>query len=271
MKPDPIWSLGFYSTDLKTGLQKITGNVLASNSDIEMLIECRKAMAPFFQSLDLVMCVDENIEELLERILRIDRDFAHQRTLDEPQKDEMLRNVSRLFLNAMSMFRSLLDHSETAIKRIFGDESIEAKDFSSLKSRIYDGSLEYRIVSKLRNYCQHVGIVPLNMSAEASAKFTSIIVSINRNELLKENAIWNTTTRRDLNSLPELIPILPFIHNWLVSIREIELGVLSIIRKSGLEAANRIIEIRKRIPEAPTDSGLLFFFATQTTEKNTTL
>jgi hypothetical protein len=75
-------------------------------------------------------------------------------------------------LNFLSAFRLFLDHSETRLKRQYGDSSGVVATFKQACSRSYDEVFAYRFLYKLRNYVQHCGL-PLGDIATAQ-RFRSV-------------------------------------------------------------------------------------------------
>jgi hypothetical protein len=225
---------------------------------LKSLKEDKKVIADYHNSLQLVNCVQLNIQQFLEALVNYTADFLDTHNMPEDKFDEISLNLSRLFLNILSMFRSLLDHSNFSISRKFGKNSEELKLWKTIQSEQYDSRFEYRFFYKLRNYCQHVGMPPMEISFSSSAEQDGIgfRLDLQRDKLLEEKDSWNQQLVADLQSCPEKIPVINKLHNWGESFREISKVLLNIKRSAALEAANRILSHRKRL-SLPLDVGQL--------------
>ena len=69
--------------------------------------------------------------------------------------EKMVLNINRFLLNFLSSVRTFLDHSETELKRNYGNSADILKRFKEICSESYDNCFSYRFLSRLRNYSQH--------------------------------------------------------------------------------------------------------------------
>jgi hypothetical protein len=114
----------------------------------------------------------ENIKRLLE-ILKLNSNefvFKSKKSLlhminnslsiggDKTEYYKQHLDFNRMFLNYLSSFRTFIDHNETTIKRKYGKDSLEAREFKKLTNNTYDKYFAYRFLYKLRNYSQHCGL-----------------------------------------------------------------------------------------------------------------
>lgn len=70
-------------------------------------------------------------------------------------------DINRVLLNFLASVRMYLDHTETYIKRRYGDNSPNWMNYKDACSKAYDEIFSYRFLSQLRNYAQHCGL-PVN-------------------------------------------------------------------------------------------------------------
>lgn len=77
--------------------------------------------------------------------------------IDYDFKKEGFININRCFINFITSFRSLTEHCEKKVIKIFGKESKEFTDFKSILSNLYDNNLAYKLFDNLRNYSVHSG------------------------------------------------------------------------------------------------------------------
>lgn len=117
-------------------------------------------------------------------------------------------DFNRMFLNYLSSFRTFVDHNETSIKRKYGTDSHEAREFKKITNNIYDKYFSYRFLCKLRNYSQHCGLpiedieVSATMQADNSFKGEGKI-EFSTKELLANYDGWGPV-KRDLEKYTSL-------------------------------------------------------------------
>ncbi|MDP9176276.1 MAG: hypothetical protein M3O61_01210 [Gemmatimonadota bacterium] len=75
--------------------------------------------------------------------------------------------LNRALVNFLTAMRLYLDHTETRLKRRYGNKAPVVRAFTTAASREFDDSAAYRILYKLRNYVQHCGL-PVNTAGVAS-------------------------------------------------------------------------------------------------------
>ncbi|EIJ36999.1 hypothetical protein [Thiothrix nivea] len=215
-------------------------------------------ISEYHSSLQLVKSVQLNIQEFLESIVHYASEFLNREDMNEEKFDLISLNFSRQLLNILSMFRSLLDHSEFSISREFGKDSDQLKKWKNIQSKYYDEYFEYRLFYKLRNYCQHIGMPPLSISFTSSREEEGISfrLDIKRDELLKEKTVWNKQLIHDLNSADDKISIIDSLNIWSECFRGISKVLLDIKRDGAIDAANRVAGHRARL-KLPTDIGRL--------------
>lgn len=71
---------------------------------------------------------------------------------------DIIFDINRLVLNFLSSIHTFLDHTETYIKRTYGKKPKESQNFEKTTNSYFDTYFSYRLLSKLRNYSQHVGM-----------------------------------------------------------------------------------------------------------------
>ncbi|MGL4482632.1 MAG: hypothetical protein ACRCTW_08965 [Lactococcus garvieae] len=256
---DGEWYLAFVVGELAEGKVEPTTKIRAlkpiSYSQFEL---DRTAIAEYHNSLKLIKSVQLNIQEFLQSIANYTTDFLESKNMNEEKFDMISLNFSRQLLNILSMFRSLLDHSDFSLSRRFGKTSSELEKWKSVQSKQYDDFFEYRLFYKLRNYCQHIGVPPLQISFSDSAEQEGISfrLDLQTAQLLEEKTVWNKQLIHDLESAPPKIPVIGCLNNWSKCFQAISSTLLEIKRESALEAANRVLAYRAE-HELPTDVGQL--------------
>lgn len=148
-------------------------------------------------------------------------------------------NLNRLILNYLSSLKTLLDHSETTIKRKYGKSSIEVNKFKAKTSDIFDNFFSYRFFYKLRNYSQHCGI-PIDEFEISATKIdeikfkTSYEINFSAKELLEKYKEWGTV-KNDLITLDKF-SIFPLLEEMKDVLSELWLFIISIFEKDIIDA-----------------------------------
>lgn len=73
---------------------------------------------------------------------------ANEQPLDWEWLQDVTFDMNRHVLNFLTSFRAFLDHSETRLKRKYGEESRQFVRFDTARTEEYDGNVSYRFVSK---------------------------------------------------------------------------------------------------------------------------
>ena len=142
--------------------------------------------------------------------------------------DFLFVDMNRLILNLLSSIRTYLDHTETRLKRDYGDSSEEYLLFKEETSKAYDNSFEYRFLYKLRNYSQHCGL-PAGSAEITSFQDENLIwrdkmnVFFSRDKLISQYDGWGNLIKKDLLAMPENFDVLSLVdkmYDHLKSINE---------------------------------------------------
>lgn len=256
---DGVWHLAFVVGELKEGQTEPSTSINAIKPICyESLKSDRLAIFEYHNSLKLIKSVQLNIQEFLQSVVHYAADFMESKDMGEEKFDLISLNFSRQLLNILSMFRSLLDHSDFSLSREFGKNSEQLKKWKSVQSEQYDSFFEYRLFYKLRNYCQHIGVPPMQIGYTDSAdqEGISFRLDLQRDQLLEEKSIWNKQLIQDLQSAPEKIPVIDSLNNWSECFRAISRTLLEIKKEAAKGAAERVLAHRKE-HDLPSDIGQL--------------
>ena len=135
-------------------------------------------------------------------------------------------DLNRLILNLLSSIRTYLDHTETRLKREYGDTSEEWLLFKQKTSHAYDNHFDYRFLYKLRNYSQHCGL-PAGSAEITSFQDENLIwrdkmnVFFTRDKLISQFNGWGNLVETDLLTMPENFDVLPLVHKMYNLLKEI--------------------------------------------------
>ncbi|GAA4456881.1 hypothetical protein [Rurimicrobium arvi] len=105
---------------------------------------------------------------------------------------------NRMVLNFLSSIRTYLDHTETRLKRKYGEVSSEFQLFKNVTSQCFDSSFAYRFLSKLRNYAQHCGLPAGSISLTSDEHGNTFTLLLERDNLLANFDSWGKTVKEDL-------------------------------------------------------------------------
>lgn len=200
----------------------------------------------FTGTTTLVRLVQLNIVDLLDTAKYLILEYAEKGEMSASFMRESNLQLTRQILNILTAFRSFLDHSDCVISRSFGKNSGEFLDWKNVQSVQYDSSSAYRIVYRLRNYCQHVGTPPLhtNFVNDRQSGKRSLELNLNREILLAEKTAWNAQTRDDLNNLEEVFSAFDLFSEWERCFQVLARHVVGAARKRALPHAQALLDYR---------------------------
>lgn len=168
--------------------------------------------------------------------------------------DKVFQNVNRLFLNYLSSIRTFLDHSETFLKRKYGENSNEFKEFKKIISYFFDNSFAYRFFYKLRNYSQHIGLPIDNFNFtteydnEESLIKGKLSISFNGKKLLSNYNSWGIV-KNDLENMQEQFDVTPLLFEMTHNIRDVERNIELISKNELLKASKFITDLTKHLKD----------------------
>lgn len=158
-------------------------------------------------------------ENFLFKILPLNHKDFHSKVEFYKNKYEINRNdghsiyidLNRHILNCLFSFRTYLDHTESRLKKKFGENSKEFISFKELTSNCFDNYFSYRFLYKLRNYAQHCGLPTGSITFNENVNGKDLRIEFSRDDLLEKYDSWGKHVKPDLEKQePEfdLIPLL---------------------------------------------------------------
>lgn len=210
-----------------------------------------KKISEYRVAEQLVRCVELNIADFADVIMAQAENFYEQRTITPEQMEVFGIQVSRTFMNVMSMFRSFLNHADTYLARNFGNHSDELKFWQDQQKREYDQVFSYRFFYKLRNYLQHVDSPPLEFKFSSSAKADSVEmrVDLSRDRLLEAKNVFKREVVEDLKKQPRLIPLHDLMEDWVKCFERLSQSYLASRAREARCGAQRMLNLRESIGE----------------------
>ncbi len=177
----------------------------------------------FVRSQSTFRMVEFNYEEFHLLLTRISAESCRQ-VFSWDIVETMSLHINRVMLNFLGMVRVYLDHTETRIKRSYGED--HAKLFKAATSREYDGLFAYRFLYKLRNYAQHCGM-PVGrwrhnsaLSKQGPGVVDTTQFLFVKSALLEDYRDWGTVTK-DLESQPKEFDVVPLVDDLMGALRRI--------------------------------------------------
>jgi len=157
--------------------------------------------------------------------------------------------TNRRFLSFLSAVRTYLDHTETRLKRQYGD----GEPFDSFKQackNAYDGSFAYRFLYKLRDYSQHCGlpighvVVTASRSTPAGPDLKRVVLGFDAGDLLARGGdTWGAVVRRELAAMPTILDIEPILEEVALHLQRIDEATCTAERPFLTEAARPVIDL----------------------------
>ncbi len=181
-----------------------------------------------YATSDIFLVVKDNFHSLCELLRVVSK--------HHPAPDTKLarRPILREVVNTASSFRMFLDHLDSEGKSKLGKAI--ADELKQAQSREYDASLSYRLCYQLRNHATHKGFPSLEVNIRSSMEgdfkiasashygsgsFTSVLVSINRDELLRDKKKLNAKVYNELKNLEEKIELIEHFRNAVEALERI--------------------------------------------------
>lgn len=212
--------------------QKITCVKNISDKEYTEYKKNLKVLTDFSSKQQLFTILNLNFDEFNCLVSTQLLEFKKNPSMNWPRMEAILINTNRILINFLSSFRTLLDHMEYNLKKIYGNESEKFKRFKNICSEQYDKYFSYRFLYKLRNYSQHcgmpVGSLTINSKvSEDTNKETDeyLAVYFNRDELLNKYDSWGIV-KNEISNLPPKIEINAFVKELMECMTSINLIVI---------------------------------------------
>ena len=180
------------------------------------------------------------IEETVEAFRSMDRKKINE--------TDFLDITNRVTLNYLTSVRFFLDSTETRIKRRFGKNSQQAKEFEEATRSAFNSSFAYRFLFKLRNYAQHCGSpiesITVKQTPDEPEKAT-IEVYWDTKALLNEYDGWGSIVKPELQGAERVVinPLVSEMTNQVGELHEVAMRILSVgVKEAGLYVSETIKE-----------------------------
>lgn len=134
---------------------KIDATQDLSDSEYKRYRESVSILQSFSRKQQLIQIVRLNYIDYKNWLKQCLDEFHKDASFDYVKMDKVNLNINRYILNYLSSVRTLLDHMETTLKRLYGNNSHKVIKFKDVCSKAYDEHFSYRFLYKLRDYAQH--------------------------------------------------------------------------------------------------------------------
>jgi hypothetical protein len=230
---ETVYSLATFDTPTITGVRTLSEEEFFSYSNQIGLLE------KFSHDEQLYRLVELNHSDLKEKAMDYLNQYTVNPRMDFTEFTNQYLDLNRLILNLLSSIRTYLDHSETRLKRSYGNNSDEFLYFKKLTSEAFDSDFAYRFLSKLRNYSQHCGLPSGSISIHSDAEGDKLTLYLVRDSLLKQFDSWGAIVKPELEKQDEKFDILPLIESKVLLLKSINLQVNEmLLKKLNIEGQN---------------------------------
>lgn len=177
-------------------------------------------------------------------------------------------DLNRMVLNLLSSIRTYLDHTETKLKKKYGENFEEFKLFKKLTSKAFDTSFAYRFLTKLRNFAQHCGLPSGSIKQVSNREGESIRLILNRDDLLGTYNSWGAQVRADLVRQPLSFDLMPLIEQKISALNAINYQVTQIEYQKLNQDAHELLSLMIEIKEKGNGASTLVKLIADSTDEN---
>ena len=247
--PEIKYFLGTFSTECINTFKELTETNYTAYS------ETMNSIIKLSADENLFNIVELNHVDLNEKIQSYLVNFSNNHKADFYEFDRIFLDINRHILNLLSSIRTFLDHTETTLKKKYGDNSEEYRLFKKEAGLAYDNSFAYRFLYKLRNYAQHCGLpsgfAEVNSSDCLPSEEKDVIrISFVREDLLERYDRWGKI-KEELKAQSEKFDVLPLIEEQFQLLNAINDKLKNLIlpqyRKEGDLLLNLIVQTAGQI------------------------
>lgn len=226
---------------------KVEELAVFSEEEYTVFISDQRNISQFQQTKNLFDCLSLNISNFLNLIIDIADSMLNKSK--NPFSDHSISIFGCYFNNILSSYKTVLDHTDYSLIKAYGKDSKQFTSWKRIQSNCYDNAFEYRFLYRLRNYSQHIGLLPFHISTNQSIENPGKLelrIDLVKSDLLIEKNIWNQQLIIEISKLPEYIPIVSILENWHTSISRLRNTILTIRKEEAVDSADRILQYRQK-------------------------
>ncbi len=207
-----------------------------------------RELGDYFNDILLYQMVLKNYQIIVDLIEAYEVELNNDRRLQSFK--ETVIELNRCTLNFLTVFRTFLDHHEARIKREYGKESQELRQFKKYCSSEFDSNVAYRFFYKYRNYCQHCGvpifcIVTRLTQTDTGEEKAVFDIFISKERLLKVFN-WGPIVKGDIEAHEGDLNLKKLLLEFDGSIKDIHKGIIRIKKDRILSAFKMLMSYTYR-------------------------
>jgi len=216
---------------------------LLSDAEYEEYLEAERLVHRFLSDYQQFDEVRNSYIEYRNVVNHYSQKYSVKSRTNPVVSGEMNHAINRRLRTFFTEFYYFVEYAETKLKRQYGKDSEQAKEFKKATSEQFDNSFAYRFVYHLRHYAQHINL-PINALSLQSGEFDfltattnyNLLVETNRDELLNSGFDWRARDiRPQLRSLPPKFELNTYIEEMMECLEKVYVVFVSI----GLPDAKR--------------------------------
>lgn len=241
---------------------------LISEDEFKRLDDAISEIQEFSNIERLYLFVERNESDLIDYLKAANNELVQVsiswNSVKKEHIEEVFLEANRLFLNYLSSIKTFIDHSESNIKRKFGKDAEECKNYKDILAFYYDNSFAYRFFYKLRNYAQHVGL-PINdinyshkYHREENLIEGTLTIEFNKKELLDKFDSWGTI-KVELESSTKPLYLTILIVEMTANLELLEKFIKNIYKNHWLNACSYLLQAINHIKKS--DENIQYFIA----------
>ena len=245
-----MWLTRVHSTDQTIEGRPVTGITTIrklSEREVETYERGVRHLLEFYSSLMLIPLIDENLSEF-DRCIQSCMTQPLERLRDPLARRALTADLNRLLANFLTSCRLFLDHTQARTIRRYGPNSRPVVAFVQATKSAFDASSAYRIMYKMRDYLQHVGLpihtIGLTETFDPALSRTdySVGLTVDPHALLRHHAKWGKATA-DLQAIVRNVPVAEYSATFASHLRTIEHLVLDAERDLVRDIGKQVLDI----------------------------
>ena len=202
-------------------------------SEYEGYLTSTEALFSFSRNQRLYTIVLLNHDDFLETLRQYAEMYAkNPGAADSILIEKMELNINRHILNYLASVRTYLDHTQTKLKKKYGEQSERYLHFKRICKELYDSNFSYRFLSKLRNYAQHceTPLGSFELISTENPPYSGHVCSSLEAKFKRENLLqydlWGSELTKEISKLPSEFDIEPHIVEMMKCIGKINLALI---------------------------------------------
>lgn len=211
----------------------------------------------FANEEQLFKLVELNHSDLIEKVSHYLNEYKLDKGMGYTKITSQYLDLNRLILNLLSSIRTYLDHTETRLKREFGNTSAEYLFFQKLTSEAFDNNFAYRFLSKLRNYAQHCGLPSGSFTIHSELSEDTLTLYLERDSLIEKFDKWGTLVKEELQKMEARFDILPLLEIKVELLYGINKELSKLLSANLVEASKSLLDLILEIEPDGTKTPLL--------------